>query len=148
MEENKEVLQLLKQIEKSNRRQTICCIALCIFAMVTALCCIVTFVAIYQIIPQITEIVPQITGVIPQITEVVSQMHVVLANLEKTTSQLAQMDISSMVTDVSELVATGQQGLEQTMAKLDSIDFATLNKAIKDLGTVVEPLAKMTSVFR
>ena len=148
MEENKEILELLKQIEKSNRRQTMCCIALCIFAMVTALCCIVTFVAIYQIIPQIPAIVPQITGVIPQITEVVSKMHVVLANLEKSTSQLAQMDLSTMVTDVSELVVTGQQSLEITMEKLDSIDFASLNKAIKDLGAVVEPLAKMTSVFR
>ena len=148
MEENKEVLLLLKQIEKSNRRQTLCCIVLCIFALVTALCCIVTFVAIYQILPQLAEIVPQITGVIPEITEVISQMQVVLTNLEKTTSQLAQMDISTMVTDVSELVATGQAGLEQTMAKLDSIDFTALNKAIKDLSAVVEPLAKISSVFR
>ena len=148
MEENKEVLLLLKQIEKANRRQTLCCIVLCIFALVTALCCIVTFVAIYQILPQLAEIVPQITGVIPEITEVISQMQVVLTNLEKTTSQLAQMDLSTMVSDVSELVATGQEGLEHTMAKLDSIDFAALNKAIKDLSAVVEPLAKISSVFR
>ena len=148
MEENKEVLELLKQIEKSNRRQTLCCIALCIFAMIAALCCIVTFVAIYRILPQITQIVPQVTAVIPKITEVISQMQVVLTNLEKTTSQMAQMDLSSMVTDVSELVNTCQQGLEQTMGKLNSIDFATLNKAIKDLAAVVEPLAKVSSVFR
>ena len=148
MEENKEVLQLLKQIEKANRRQTLCCIALCIFALIAALCCIVTFVAIYQILPQITQIVPQVTAVIPKITEVVSQMQTVLTNLEKTTSQMAQMDLSIMVSDVNDLVVTGQQSLEQTMAKLDSIDFATLNKAIKDLAAVVEPLAKVSSVFR
>ena len=134
MEENKEVLQLLKQIEKANRRQT--------------LCCIVTFVAIYQIIPQLTQIVPQITAVIPKVTEVITQMQTVLTNLEKTTSQMAQLDLSVMVNDVNELVVTGQQSLEQTMAKLESIDFATLNKAIKDLAAVVEPLAKVSSVFR
>ena len=148
MEENKEVLQLLKQIEKANRRQTLCCIALCIFAMIAALCCIVTFVAIYQIIPQLTQIVPQITAVIPKVTEVITQMQTVLTNLEKTTSQMAQLDLSVMVNDVNELVVTGQQSLEQTMAKLESIDFATLNKAIKDLAAVVEPLAKVSSVFR
>lgn len=148
MEENKELLELLKQIEKSNRRQTLCCIALCIFAMITALCCIVTFVAIYQIIPQVTQIVPQVTAVIPKITEIITQIQTVLTNLEKTTSQMAQLDLSVMVSDVNELVVTGQQSLEQTMNKLDAIDFATLNKAIKDLGAVVEPLAKMTSVFR
>ena len=148
MEDNKEVLQLLKQIEKANRRQTLCCIALCIFAMIAALCCIVTFVAIYQIIPQLTQIVPQITAVIPKVTEVITQMQTVLTNLEKTTSQMAQLDLSVMVNDVNELVVTGQQSLEQTMAKLESIDFATLNKAIKDLAAVVEPLAKVSSVFR
>ena len=75
-------------------------------------------------------------------------MQTVLTNLETTTSQLAQLDFATMVTDVSELVATGQQGLEQTMAQLNSIDFKTLNKAIQDLAAVVEPLAKVSSVFR
>lgn len=148
MEENKEIVELLKQIEKSNRRQTMCCIALCIFAMITALCCIITFAAIYQIIPQILQIVPQVSAVIPKITEIITQIQTVLTNLEKTTSQMAQMDLSIMVKDVNELVVTGQQTLEQTMGKLNSIDLGTLNKAIKDLAAVVEPLAKMTSVFR
>ena len=148
MEENKDILQLLQKIEKANRRQTLCCTALCIFALITALCCIVTFGAIYQILSQITEIIPQITGVLPEITEVITQMQTVLSNLEKTTSQLAQMDLASMVSDVDALVTTGQQSLEQTMAKLDGIDFNTLNKAIKDLAAVVEPLAKVSSMFR
>lgn len=148
MEENKEVLHLLKQIEKANRRQTLCCIVLCIFALISALSCIVAFTAVYQILPPILEIVPQISKVLPEITGLITQMQTVLSNLETTTSQLAQLDVSRMVTDVSELVATGQQGLEQTLAKLNSIDFDTLNKAIKDLAAVVEPLAKVSSVFR
>ena len=147
MEENKEVLQLLKQIEKANRRQTLCCIALCIFAMIAALCCIVTFVAIYQIIPQLTQIVPQITAVIPKVTEVITQMQTVLTNLEKTTSQMAQLDLSVMVNDVNELVVTGQQSLEQTMGKLETIDFDALNGAIDDLANVIEPLARFFKVF-
>lgn len=148
MEENKEILQLLQQIEKANRRQTLCCTALCIFALITALCCIVTFVALYQLLPPIMDILPQITGVLPEITDVISQMQTVLTNLETTTAQLAQLDLGTMVTNVGQLVATGQQSLEQTMSKLDGIDFTTLNRAIKDLAAVVEPLAKVSSMFR
>ena len=147
MEENKEVLHLLKQIEKANRRQTLCCIALCIFALVTAMCCIVTFVAIYQILPQITQIVPQITGVLPQITEVITQMQTVLTNLETTTEQLARIDLSGMVTGMDTLVSTAQESLNQTMGKLNTIDFATLNKAIEDLAAVVEPMSRILKAF-
>lgn len=148
MEENREILQLLQQIEKANRRQTLCCILLCILALIAAAACIVTFVTVGQIIPQVMEVLPQITGVLPEITEVISQMQVVLANLETTSAQLAELDLTSMISDVNDLVTTGQQSLEATMSKLDGIDFQTLNKAIKDLSAVVEPLAKMSSLFR
>lgn len=148
MEENKDILRLLQQIEKANRRQTLFCALMCIFALITVLCCIVTFAAVYRVVPQLMEIVPRITGVLPEINGVISQMQVVLMHLETTTAQLAQLDLASMVSDVDALVTTGQQSLEQTMDKLNAIDFQTLNKTIKDLAAVVEPLAKMSSLFR
>ena len=101
MEENKQVLELLKQIEKANRRQALCCTLLCIFALISALSCIVAFTAVYQILPPILEIVPQVSKVLPQITDLITQMQTVLTNLETTTSQLAQLDFATMVTDVS-----------------------------------------------
>ena len=72
-------------------------------------------------------------------------MQTVLGNLEQTTAQLASMDLQSMGSNVDALVATGQEGLEQTMEKLNSIDLDTLNKAIGDLAKVVEPLARLIS---
>ena len=45
------------------------------------------------------------------------------------------------------LVATGQIGLEETVNKLNDIDFEALNKAISNLSQVVEPLAKFFKVF-
>ena len=141
MEENKEILELLKQIEKNNRQQVRNGRILCIMALVTALCCVVTFGLIFQILPQITGIVPQITGVI-------TQMQAVLGNLEQTTDQLAALDLVSMVSDVDTLVVTGQQSLEQTMEKLNSIDFDALNQAIEDLAAVIEPLAKLSNMFQ
>lgn len=141
MEQNKEILELLKQIEKTNRQQVRNGRILCIMALVTALCCAVTFGLILHVLPQINSI-------LPQIDTVVTQMQTVLGNLEQATGQLAALDLQSMVSDVDTLVITGQQSLEQTMEKLNSIDFAALNQAIEDLASVIEPLAKLSNMFR
>ena len=40
-----------------------------------------------------------------------------------------------------------QDGLEDTLVKIEKLDLDTLNKAIKDLAAVVEPLAKFFNSF-
>ena len=45
------------------------------------------------------------------------------------------------------LVTTGQDGLEQMMARLNAVDFKSLNQAIRNLADVVEPLAKFFNVL-
>ena len=148
MEENKEVLELLRKLDKSNRRQTIVGIIQCVLMLATALCCVVTFAAIYHMLPQLNDILLQINETIPQINTVVEQMQSVLSNLELATEQLAAMDFADMINDVDALVISGQQSLEQTMEKLNTIDFEALNKGIRNLEAVVEPLAKFFNVFK
>ena len=75
-------------------------------------------------------------------------MGTVLQNLEIVTEELTTVDFSGMVGGVNTLVATGQVGLEETVAKLNSIDFEALNKAIATLTEVIDPLAKFFKVFR
>ena len=134
MEENKELMELLRQIHKSNRQQVRANRLLCVFALVSLICCVVLFVTVYNMLPQLTA--------------VVTRMDTVLGNLEQTTEQLAAMDLETMVRDVDALVVTGQESLEQTMDKLNTIDFETLNRAIEDLADVIEPLAKFFNTFR
>ena len=141
MEENKELLELLEKIEKANRQQVKLTRFVCIFALVAALCCICTVGLVYNVLPQIT-------GILPQINSVVSQMQIVLGNLETATAQLSVVDFSGMIGEVEALVTTAQESLEQTMGKLNSIDFDTLNKAIDDLAKVVEPMSKLMNVFK
>ena len=126
MEENRELMDLLRQIHKSNRQQVRTSRLLCFFALVSAVCCIVLLVNIYLMLPQLTD--------------VVTRMDTVLGNLEQTTEQ-------TMISDVDSLVVTGQESLEQTMEKLNTIDFDTLNKAINDLADVIEPLARFFNSF-
>lgn len=140
MEENKKILELLQSIEKTNRQQAKLTRLVCILALIAAVFCGCTFGLIFAILPDVNEI-------IPQIGTVASQMRSVLSDLEQATRQLSVMDFTGMVEDVDTLVTTAQESLEQTMGKLNSIDFQTLNKAIEDLAKVVEPMSKLMNVF-
>lgn len=133
MEENKKMLELLKQIEKNSRQQTRAARLQCVLALVAAVFCVGVFVLVYNFLPQVDA--------------VVTQMQTVLGNLEATTQELAELDLQGIADGIDTLVSSGQEGLAQTMEKLNSIDTATLNKAIKDLADVVEPLAKLANRF-
>ena len=140
MEENKEMLELLRRIDRNSRMQTYAGYVRTGLMLVCAVCMAVLVVMVYRMLPQINEI-------LDQARLAMGQIQTVLANLEQTTNQLAQVDLESMVSNVDALVVSGQQSLEASMAKLNSVDFDALNQAIKDLSTVIEPLAKMTRLF-
>lgn len=134
MENNPEMLEFMKQLEKSGRQQVRYARLQCLLSLVAAVCCGAVLLLVLSILPQVNG--------------VIGQVQTVLGNLEQTTAQLASVDLEGMVANVDTLVTTGQQSLEQTMGKLNSIDFEALNKAIDDLSAVVEPMAKVFQAFR
>lgn len=147
MEENTHMLELLKQIEKTNRRQLLFTQILCGIALVAAVFCIAALLQVLQVLPQLEAMV--------------IQMRTVLSNMEEVSAELAQLDMQSIVGNVEglvndveglvgivgELTTSAQDSLKETMTKLGSINFEALNKAIEDLSDVVEPLAKFFNVF-
>lgn len=140
MEEQKEMLELLRKIEESNRKQLLYTRVQCIAAVVAVAC----FAGVYFLIK---DFLPQISAIITEIPGVVAQMESVLGNLEVVTKELTTVDFAGMIEGVNALVATGQEGLAETVTKLNSIDFAALNKAIATLTEVIDPLAKFFKVF-
>lgn len=148
MDENKELLQLLKSIEEANRKQTRYLKLTAILALAALVCFAGVFLLVYDFLPQITQVVTQLSDVVTQLPGMVAQMEVVLDNLETVTTELAAVDFGSMIDGVNVLVQTGQSSLAGTVEKLQTIDFATLNKTIGDLADVVEPLAKFFNTFR
>lgn len=134
MEENKEMLELLQKMEKTSRQQVKLTRLMCIFALIAAIGCVCAFLLLYNLLPQING--------------VISQIQIVLSNLEEATAQLSVVDFSGMIGDVDALVSTAQNSLNQTMGKLDTIDFETLNRAIEDLAKVVEPMSRLMNVFQ
>ncbi len=133
MEEKMDLRELLERLDESNRQQAKFAKLQCVFSVISACCVVALFLLVYTLMPQVQELT--------------AQTETVLTNLETVTAQLAGMDLGSMVQNVDELVNTSQAGVEQAMEQLSSIDFVTLNKAIKDLADVVEPLARFFNVF-
>ena len=140
MEENKEMLELLRKIDRSNRIQIYTGYVRCALMLVCAVCMAALVIMVYRMLPQVNEI-------LGQVKLAMGQIQTVLTNLEQTSTQLAQVDLESMVSNVDTLVVSSQQSLEASMAKLNSVDFDALNQAIKDLAAVIEPLANMTRLF-
>jgi len=134
MEENKEIIELLKKLDESSQKRVRLGRILCVLALVAALFCGATFAVVFSLVPQVET--------------VLTQVQPVLGNLEQTSQQLAALDLEGMVSNVDALVVTGQQTLQQSMEKLDTVDFDALNQAIRDLSAVIEPLAKWGKMFQ
>ena len=141
MDNNQKLMDLLEQMEKANRKQVAYARLQFIFSVVAAICCILLLLAGVKVLPQLQE--------------AALQAETVLTNLESVTTELAQADligmvenVDALVTNVDGLVGTSQEGVEQTMAKINAIDFDALNDAIKDLSDVIEPIAKFFNTFK
>ena len=141
MDNNQKLMDLLEQMEKANRKQVAYARLQFVFSVTAAICCILLLLAGVKVLPQLQE--------------AVLQAETVLTNLETVTTDLAQADligmvenVDALVTNVDGLVGTSQEGVEQTMAKINAIDFDALNDAIKDLSDVIEPIAKFFNTFK
>lgn len=135
MDNEQKIIKLLEDMEKSNRKQAAYARLQFIFSVVTVLCCVVILISVLKVIPVVQDVASQAVSVI--------------SNLEAVTEDLAKSDLLSIVEDMDDLVSnvdglvtTSQAGVEQALQKINSIDFDSLNGAIKDLSDVIEPIAK------
>ena len=134
MKEKRERKEVPASPEQSNRQQEKYAKWQCVLTAVCAACCVGMFVLALSLVPEVRGLA--------------NQMETVLDNLERVTEQLAGMDLGGMVQNVDALVTTTQEGVERTMEQMNAIDFEALNRAIRNLSDVVEPLARFFNVFR
>ena len=147
MENYTDLTLVLKRLEESSRKQVLYVRLQFIFSLVTALCCgLVLFVAV-KYLPDLLELISKIQNMAAQLHDLASQAESVMTNLESVTDVLANTDLKIMVDNMNSLVISSQDGIAQTMEKLNAIDFDALNKAIANLSAVVEPLANFFKVF-
>ena len=133
MDQNQEMLELLRKIEKSGRQKNVTNLLLCLFMLAAAVSCVTLCVMVCRLLPQVNDLL--------------GQMETVMTDLEQTVRRLSALDLESMVANANSLAVVAQESLQQTMEKLNTVDFETLNKAIEDLSKLIEPLAKFFGMF-
>lgn len=138
--EEKDIREILERLDKSNRQQVRYARLQSALAILAALC----FIALVFVVG---SVVPQLMDFASEAENLLGQAELVLTNLEEVTSELTEVEFTQMVNNVDELVISSQQGLEEALEKVNSIDIETLNEAIDGLAKVVEPLTKFFKVF-
>lgn len=63
------------------------------------------------------------------------------------TADAALVAANSAAEAADKLVADNADAVTEAMEKLNAVDFDTLNRAIKDLADIVEPLARVSNLF-
>ena len=141
-------------MEKYARQQLLFTKILCgIFALVLV-CILVLTVAISGAAKQLVAVIAPLEDAVGQVEDVAAQVYnmtgqaeIIMDNMETVTQTLADADLGGMVENVNTLTTDSQSAVTEAIEKLDAIDIDTLNKAIRDLSDVVEPLAKVSNFF-
>lgn len=81
--------------------------------------------------------------VIPRVNSLFSDMEIVLLDVQDISAELRDANLDQMITDVDKLVNTSQVSIESAIKKMNDIDITALNSAIRDLSSIVRPIARI-----
>lgn len=144
MENNREILE---RLEKHTRQQLLFTKILCILCVLAVVCTLVLMFAVTGAASRLMELAQPLQALTAQVQDLAMEAETVMEDLGVVAEALAAADLGSIVENVNILAADSQSAVADAMAKLDTIDIETLNKAIRDLAAVVEPLARITQIW-
>ncbi|WP_125142504.1 hypothetical protein [Clostridium transplantifaecale] len=81
--------------------------------------------------------------VIPKVTTLFDDIQVSVSNIQKISQDLSDADLPQMIDNMDSLVTTSESSIRDAVDKLNSIDFDSLNSAIRDLANIVRPLGRL-----
>ena len=123
------LIELVKSQRKDEMGQRITAIAtIGLFAAVCIALCIV--------IPKVVTLITDLSTSLEEVTALVSQAEDSLAGID------------DMIANVDKVVVENTDAVNEVLGNFNSVDFNELNSAIKDLGDVVEPLAKFFGALK
>lgn len=136
MENNEELLEYVKKIEKLNKKR------LFYTRIATALLAVLV-VAMLIILPTVYKTLNNANNAITTATETLEEASAVIEDMTKTMDTFEEA-----MSSVTKLVDDSAESLQAAFDNINSIDFEGLNSAIEDLGNVVEPLSKFFGAFK
>ena len=127
--------KLVKNSEKQIFYARVRTAASAIIACVLAVCA-------FMIVPQVLRTVNNANEIMAQASETITLANTAIESVTQMSTAITEMGggMDTFITENAESVAT-------IMEKIEAVDFEGLNKAIKDLGAVVKPLADFFKKF-
>lgn len=134
------VAKLLQEIQDDNEKQMK---YVRTQLRLTQLSTVVLIAVIVFLLIGVSSYIPKVNALIDDSSAIMKQASGVLVNLDSVTAELAEADIAGMLEDVDSLVVSSEDSMADALKKIEDIDIDTLNSAIKDLESVVKPLARL-----
>lgn len=128
--------ELLKKQEKQLKLSRISAIGVLALAAAIILSCLI-------LVPKVVNTMYLIETLAEETSELVENANTTLEGIDEMSAE-----IKTAADGINGLVEDNSSVLTESMTKLNSIDFEGLNKAIEDLGAVVEPMAKFFGKFK
>ncbi len=130
------LLELVKSQKEDAMGQKITAIAtVSMFAVIT--------IALMIVVPKAVITLNKVQDMIVTTKTAVEQTQTLV---QSANSSLAGID--EMIANVDQLVTSNNESLNEAMGNFNNVDFEGLNNAIRDLESVVEPLANLLGTGR
>ena len=136
MNQNEQLAKLLENSEKQLFYSRIRSIA----AVVTALCILC---ALVMVVPALLRTAAGADAVIAQASSSITLADEAITDVIEMSGAITEMGLS-----MDDFIAENAEAVSSLVEEIEAIDFEGLNKAIKDLGDVVEPFAKFFNRFQ
>lgn len=139
MQPNEELVALLHKLEEENAGQEKYARLQFIMSTLSAVCAVLALLLAFFCA---ITVVPKAMNTLEQVDTVLTQAEDEFAQLQVITEQLGSA-LPEMIENTNSLVVDAQIQLKDAAGQLNNIDIAGLNKAIKDLQSIVRPLANL-----
>ncbi len=124
------LIELLKEQKKASKRSLITAVSLVAIALIFGAAVLI--------------IVPKVNATLNNAYQAIDNIEAVVANADKAIGSVEKSldGIDKMVKNVDKVVVDNTDSVSKTVERMSSIDITALNKSIKDLSDIIEPLAK------
>lgn len=116
------------------------------YARVRTLASIVTagalIICLFILMPVVLSSVAKANDIMEQATQTITLADTALESITEMSNSITEMG-----DNMDTLIMENAESIETVMKKIEAVDFEGLNNAIKDLGTVIEPLANFFGKF-
>lgn len=131
--------QLAKLIENSEKQL--------FYARVRTLISVITALAL---LCALAVVVPAVLRTVARADAVIAQASGTITLADEAIQGITEMSgaITEMGQNMDDFITENAEAVSSIMKELEEVDFDGLNKAIKDLGDVVEPFANFFNKFR